>query len=515
MQNKVLFLDTTLRDGEQTPGVSFHLNEKVELARGLEALGIDIVEAGFAGASAGDFESVRAVSKAVEDIRVCSLARCVEEDVRAAADALKKAKHKRIHVFIATSPLHMRHKLNMTREQVLQAAIQNVALANSLCEDVQFSCEDATRTDLDFLYEILTAVLRAGARTLNIPDTVGYAAVEEYGKLFDNVLKNVPGAGNAVLSVHCHNDLGLATAASLEGIRRGARQVECTLNGLGERAGNAPLEEVIMGLRTRHGYYGMDDSLNTRELYRVSRLAAGFAGMEIPPGKAVVGANAFVHQSGIHQHGVLKNRATYEVMKPEDLGIPQGGVVLGKLSGRHALAEHAMELGLDLTDHELSRAFIKFKELADRKKNITDRDVMALLREQMHGSGGAYQMHSFQIFSGNRMTSTATVSIQKGEEIMTRADCGEGPVEACFHAVDQITGLSCKLESYQLRAVTEGEDALGEVTVRVRHEDVVMLGKGVSTDIIESSCLAYINAVNRIAESLREREDSSKELQDT
>ena len=322
----------------------------------------------------------------------------------------------------------------------------------------------------------------------------------EYGDLIADVLKNVAGGHDVVLSAHCHNDLGLATATTLEAVRRGARQVECTVNGLGERAGNASLDEILMGLRTRRDIYHLKDNLNTRELYRVSRLAAGLSGIEVPPNKAVVGANAFVHQSGIHQHGVLKDRATYEVMKPEELGIPQGGVVLGKLSGRHALREHAMELGFELTEHELNRAFEKFKELADRKKDITDRDVMAICREQMHGATGLYHINSFQIFSGNRMTSTATVSLQKDADVVTRADCGDGPVEACFHAVDQITGLKCSLESYHLRAVTEGEDALGEVTVRVRNGELVMLGKGVSTDIIEASCLAYLNAVNRLIE---------------
>lgn len=505
MRDTVLFLDTTLRDGEQTPGVSFHLNEKVDFARALEALGVDMIEAGFAGASAGDFEAVRAVSRSVQT-GVCSLARCVEADVRAAADALRDAVKPRIHVFIATSPIHREAKLKMTREQVLEAAVKAVRLARSLCPDVQFSCEDATRTERDFLYEICAAAIEAGASTLNIPDTVGYAAVDEYGSLIADLLSRVANGNGITLSTHCHNDLGLATATTLEAVRRGARQVECTVNGLGERAGNAPLDEILMGLRTRRDIYQAKDNLHPRELYRVSRLAAGLSGIEVPPNKAVTGANAFTHQSGVHQHGVLKDRATYEIMNPEELGIPQGGVVLGKLSGRHALREHAMELGFELTEHELNRAFEKFKELADRKKDITDRDVMAICREQMHGAAGLYHISSFQIFSGNRMTSTATVSLQRDTEIITRADCGDGPVEACFHAVDQITGLACSLESYHLRAVTEGEDALGEVTVRVRNRDMVMLGKGVSTDIIEASCLAYLNAVNRLVEGHAERE---------
>lgn len=504
MADKVRFFDTTLRDGEQTPGVTFHLNEKVEFARRLDLLGVDVIEAGFAGSSKGDFEAVSAISRAVKT-GVCSLSRCTEADIRASADALRDAVKPRIHVFIATSPVHREAKLHMDRQQVLEAAVRSITLAKNLCPEVQFSAEDATRTELDFLYEIYTAAVKAGATILNIPDTVGYATVQEYGDLIADLHAKVVGdRTDVILSTHCHNDLGLAVATSLEGLRRGARQVECTINGLGERAGNAALEEIVMGLRTRKDIYGLEDNINPKQIYRISRLAAGMSGMEVPPGKAVVGGNAFVHQSGVHQHGVLNNRATYEIMKPEELGIPQGSMVLGKLSGRHALREHAMELGFQLTDHELNRAFAKFKELCDRKKDVTDRDVMAICREQMHGSVGAYSMNSFQIFSGNKMTATATVSLQKDQDIITRADCGEGPVEACFHAVDQITKRKCSLESYQLRAVTEGEDALGEVTVRVRHNDLVMLGKGVSTDVIEASLLAYINAVNRILEALEE-----------
>ena len=510
MGNTVYFLDTTLRDGEQTPGVSFHLNEKVDFARALDALGVDVIEAGFAGASQGDFEAVHAIAQTVNAC-TCSLARCVEADIRAAAEALQGAKKPRIHVFIATSPLHRQAKLGMNREQVLEAAVEGVRLAGTLCPEVQFSAEDATRTEPDFLYEIYLAAAKAGARILNIPDTVGYAAVQEYGDLIADMERRIREAGeDVILSAHCHNDLGLATATTLEAVRRGARQVECTINGLGERAGNASLEEVLMGLRTRKDVYGLEDNLNPGRIYRISRLAAGLSGLEIPPCKPVVGANAFVHESGIHQHGVLNDRATYEIMKPEELGIPRGGLVLGKLSGRHALREHAMELGFDLTEHELNRAFEKFKELCDRKKDVTEQDVMAICREQMHGSTGLYAMNSFQIFSGNRMTATATVSLKKGADVITRADCGDGPVEACFHAVDQITGMKCTLESYQLKAVTEGEDALGEVTVRVRHGEQVMLGKGLSTDIIEASCLAYLNAVNRLAEACAERANDEK-----
>ena len=410
--NRVLIFDTTLRDGEQTPGVSFHLNEKVEIAKALEDLGVDIIEAGFAGASKGDFQAIQAVAQMADHMRVCSLARCVEQDIVAAAQALENAKKKRIHVFIATSPLHMEHKLKMTPEQVMERAVQSVRLAKTFVEDVEFSCEDATRSDRAFLYRILEAAIQAGATTVNVPDTVGYAAVSEFGELVRSVRENVPSIAKAVLSVHCHNDLGIGVATSLEGVRNGARQVECTVNGLGERAGNAALEEIVMGLRTRKSYYQCDTGINTKGIYKASRLLANLAGVDTPPNKAVVGQNAFQHESGIHQHGVLLNRATYEVMNPEDLGIPQAAMALGKLSGRHALKERAEQLGFTLTDEQLAQAFSRFKDLADRKKEITDRDVTALFREQRLVVHGSCKLVAFQIFSGNKMTSTATVSLE-------------------------------------------------------------------------------------------------------
>ena len=504
MSNQIILLDTTLRDGEQTPGVSFHLNEKVEIAKRLEAIGVDYIEAGFAGASKGDFEAIKAVAATVST-GVCALARCVSSDIEACAEALRYAKKPRIHVFIATSPLHRKVKLKMSKEQVLETARNGVRLAKSYCDDIEFSCEDATRTEPDFLREVYAVAMQEGATTLNIPDTVGYSGVKEFGDIIADIVNNVVKDNEVIVSAHCHDDLGLATACTLEAIQRGARQVECTVNGLGERAGNASMDEILMGLRTRRDLYQVLDHLTPQEIYRTSRAVVGFSGIECAPNKPIVGANAFVHQSGIHQHGVLNNRATYEIMNPETLGIPQGSVLLGKLSGRHALREQALELGYVLTDTELANAFIKFKELADKKKNITNKDIMAICREQVHAVSGLYSIHSFQIFSGNHMTSTATISLKKGAEIITRADCGDGPVEACFHAVDQITGIACQLLSYQLRAVTEGEDALGEVTVRVSHDNNVMLGKGVSTDIIEASCLAYVNAVNRLHESMNER----------
>ena len=500
MSDRLFIFDTTLRDGEQVPGCQLNTVEKIQVAKQLELLGVDVIEAGFPVSSPGDFNSVIEISKAVTWPTICALTRAVERDIDVAAEALKYAKHKRIHTGIGTSDAHIKYKFNSNREEIIERAVAAVKYAKRYVEDVEFYAEDAGRTENEYLARVIEAAIKAGATVVNIPDTTGYCLPDEYGAKIKYLMEHVDGIHKAIISTHCHNDLGLATATTLEAIRNGARQVECTVNGLGERAGNAPLEEILMNLRTRKDIYGLEDNLQPKGIYRISRLAAGISGIEVQPNKPVVGANAFAHQSGVHQHGVLKDRSTYEIMKPEELGIPQGGLMLGKLSGRHALREHANELGLHLTEHELNRAFEKFKELADRKKDITERDVMAILREQMHGSLGQYRMHSFQIFSGNRMTSTATVSLNNGGDIVTRADCGDGPVEACFHAVDQITGMPCSLESYQLRAVTEGEDALGEVTVRVRHDSTVMLGKGVSTDIIEASCLAYLNAVNRLLE---------------
>ena len=497
---RVIIFDTTLRDGEQTPGVSFHRSEKVEIARALETMGVDVIEAGFAAASRGDFKAVSAISQVVKRATVCALARCVEADIEAASQALEKAARKRIHVFIATSPIHMADKLHMSPDEVYEAAVRSTRQARQLCDDVEFSLEDATRTEREFLYRVVEGVIRAGATTINLPDTVGYAAVQEYGQLFRDVLEKVPGADAVTLSVHCHNDLGLAVATSLEGVRCGARQVECTVNGLGERAGNAAMEEIVMGLRTRREYYGCDTSVDAHGIYRVSRTIASLSGVEPAPNKPVVGANAFQHQSGIHQHGVLSNRATYEVMHPEDLGVPQQSLALGKLSGSHALADRAQQLGYTLDGPALQSAFRRFKELADRKKEITDRDIVAILREQKLTAQGAYRLFAFQIFTGNRMTSTATVTLEKNGETTTRAACGDGPVEACFNAVDAITGMPCALQSYNIKAVTEGQDALGEVTVRVRSGEETMLGRGVSTDVLEASCLAYINAVNRLIE---------------
>ena len=505
MTRKIKIFDTTLRDGEQSPGCSMNFNEKIEMARQLERLGVDIIEAGFPVSSPDDFRAVEAIAKTIKQSTVAGLARCVEGDIRRAYEAVRCAQSPRIHTFLATSGVHMKYKLKMTPDEVIERITAMVGLARGLCPDVEFSAEDASRSDRDFLVRAFDAAIAAGATTINIPDTVGYSTPNEMFDLVSYVRTHLKNP-DVDISVHNHNDLGMAVANTLASIQAGASQVECTVNGIGERAGNAAMDEIVMALRTRGDMFGCSTGINTRQIYRTGKLLSTITGVGIAPNKPIVGANAFAHESGIHQHGVLRERATYEIMKPEELGIPQGGVVLGKLSGRHALREHAQELGFELTERELDRAFEKFKELADRKKDITERDVMAICREQMHGSHGMYRIHSFQIFSGNRMTATATVSLQRGADVITRADCGDGPVEACFHAVDQITGFKCKLESYQLRAVTEGEDALGEVTVRVSNEGITMLGKGVSTDIIEASCLAYLNAANRVIEARQERE---------
>ncbi|MCH5288042.1 MAG: 2-isopropylmalate synthase [Christensenellaceae bacterium] len=510
MADRVRIFDTTLRDGEQTPGISFHLREKLEIARALERMGVDVIEAGFAASSKGDMRAIQAISAEVKDSVICSLCRCVEADIRAASEALEKAAQKRIHVFIATSPIHMAAKLHMTPDEVYDAAVRSVTLARNLCDDVEFSLEDATRTEPEFLYRMVEAAIRAGASTINLPDTVGYAAVSEYGQMFRDVLAKVPGADKIILSAHCHNDLGLSVATSLEAIRAGARQVECTVNGLGERAGNAPMEEIIMGLRTRKNYYSCDTRADTRRIYQLSRMLSSLTGVEPSPNKPVVGANAFQHQSGVHQHGVLSNRETYEIMKPEELGIPQQSLALGKLSGKHALADRASQLGYRLEGEELNSAFASFKDLTDRKREITDRDVLAILRDARASLNGAYKLFAFQIFTGNRMTSTATVTLEKQGETVTRAATGDGPVEAIFNAVDDIAGMTCTLMSYNIKAVTEGRDALGEVTVRVNHEEDTVLGRGVSTDILEASCLAYVNAVNRLIRH-REAEKQTEE----
>ncbi|NMD37857.1 MAG: 2-isopropylmalate synthase [Christensenellaceae bacterium] len=509
--NNVIVLDTTLRDGEQTPGVSFSINEKIEIARQLNDIGVNVIEAGFPAASNADFKAVESISRAVKKATVCSLARCRTEDIDTALEAMKDAVKARLHIFIATSPTHRKYKLNMSKEKILDKIAQSVAYASKLCDEIQFSCEDATRTELDFLLECYKTAYKNGATIINIPDTVGYACVDEYASLIKKVndyLNSIKENNdpNFYISVHTHNDLGLATATTLAGLKAGARQFECTVNGLGERAGNAPFEEVILGLRTRKDIYKLDDSLDLRKLYKLSRLVAEHSGFEPAQNKAVVGSAVYSHQSGIHQHGVLKNRTTYEIINPKDLGIPSGDILLSKLSGRHAFLSYAEQLGYTLTERELDEVFAEFKDFADQKKTVSEKDVLALLTSASLKSKGKYKMISHQVFSGDKLISTSTISLAVEDHILTNASCGEGPIDACFSTINLLTGIPAKLQSFELKAVSEGRDGLGEATVKVEYEGTVMIGKGVSTDIIEGSCYAYINAINRIIAS-KEKEN--------
>lgn len=499
MSARIKIFDTTLRDGEQTPGVSLNIQEKLEIARQLARLGVDVIEAGFAISSPGDFMAVKTVAENVKGPVIASLSRAVEKDIDKAWEALQNAENPRIHTFIATSDIHMKYKLKMTEEQVLERAVAMVKYAKKYCSDVEFSAEDASRTRTEFLYRILEEVIKAGATVVNIPDTVGYAMPDEFGKLIRGIKENVRGIEKADISVHCHNDLGLAVANSLAAVMNGATQVECTINGMGERAGNASMEEIIMGIQTRKDFYGeMVHNIDTRQIYRSSKLVSKLTGVNLQPHKAIVGKNAFAHESGIHQHGVLAERSTYEIMTPESIGLSQNRIVLGKLSGRHAFEERLKEMGYNLSQEEITKAFEKFKELADKKKTVTDRDIEALAGEKVSAVEEVYKLDSFQINSGNKVIATATVSMFRNGEHLTEAATGDGPINAAFKAIERSVGFEVHLEDYSLKGVTEGADALGEATVRVMKDNRIYVGRGVSTDVIEASVKAYINAINRV-----------------
>jgi len=499
MADRVYIFDTTLRDGEQSPGVSLNKEEKLEIARQLAKLNVDVIEAGFPIASPGDFAAVQAIAEEVRGPVICGLARANFNDIDRAWDALKGAEKPRIHTFIATSDIHLKYKLRKTREEVLRLAVEAVQHAKQYTEDVEFSAEDASRSDLSFLCEVLEAAIEAGATVVNIPDTVGYAVPAEFGEFIASIRRRVKNIGRVVLSVHCHNDLGLAVANSLAAIQAGANQVECAINGLGERAGNAALEEIVMALYTKSGYFGRETGIKYDEIYRTSRLVSTLTGMSVQPNKAIVGKNAFLHESGIHQDGVLKERTTYEIMNPELIGIPQTNIVLGKHSGRHALRERLAELGYTLTDAELDKAFARFKELADRKKEITDLDLEALVKSEIRLSADLYQLCYLHISSGTSVVPTATVGLKRNGTIREEAACGDGPVDAAFKAVDKILGANkVTLAEYNLSAITGGKDALGEVVVRATYKGKTYIGRGVSTDVIEASVKAYLNAVNKI-----------------
>ncbi|TYO94457.1 2-isopropylmalate synthase [Desulfallas thermosapovorans] len=500
MNNRVYIFDTTLRDGEQSPGVSLNVSEKLEIAKQLARLGVDIIEAGFPITSPGDFEAVKAIAREVRGVTVAGLARTNFADIDRAWEAVKQADQPRIHTFIATSDIHLKHKLRMTREQVLQAAVAGVKRAKSYTADVEFSAEDASRSDPDFLCRVFEAVIEAGATTINIPDTVGYTTPDEYTEFIRNIMTRTKGIEKAIVSVHCHDDLGMAVANSLAAVLAGARQVEGAINGIGERAGNASIEEFVMALYTRRDRYGLETGINTEEIYRTSKLVSKLTGMDIQPNKAVVGKNAFAHESGIHQDGVLKERTTYEIMNPAMVGLSHSNLVLGKHSGRHAFRSRLVELGFVLHEDELNKAFGRFKSLADRKKEITDQDIEAIVENEIRKVPATYELAYLHISSGTTVVPTATVGLTRGEELLEEAACGNGPVDAICKAVDKITGYSCRLASWGINAITAGKDALGEVTLRIaeNNRDKLYMGRGISTDVLEASARAYVNAVNKM-----------------
>ncbi len=498
MAERIYIFDTTLRDGEQAPGASMNLEEKLIVARQLEKLGVDVIEAGFPAASEGDFESVRRISEELEMCSVCGLSRTRKEDVEKTLKAIEPAKNPMIHIFIATSDLHLEHKLKMSREEVIESARDAIALAKKHVDNIEFSCEDASRSDPKYLTEIIAEAVKAGARVINIPDTVGYALPFEFEKLIRYLLENTVGIGRAVLSVHCHDDLGLAVANSLAGIRAGARQVECTVNGIGERAGNASLEEIVMAIHTRKDLLDFYTKIVTEQIYPASRLIRKITGYPIPPNKAVVGANAFSHEAGIHQDGVLKHKLTYEIMKPEQIGLPSNKLVLGKHSGRHAFRERLSQLGFELSDEELDQAFKKFKELADKKKEVFDEDLEILVMDEIMNIPRKYRLKYINITSGTEVMPTASVQLEIDGVLARDAEFGDGPVDATFKTITKLAGTKCKLLLYSVNAITGGTDAQGEVRCRIEENGIEVSGFGAHTDIIVASALAYIDALNHL-----------------
>ena len=495
----VLIFDTTLRDGEQSPGCSMSLPEKLRVARALAELGVDVIEAGFPAASRGDFESVAAVAREVEGPIVCALARCHAEDIELAARSLEAAARRRVHVFLATSAIHRQYKLNMAQEEILRLAAEGVARARALCEDVEFSAEDASRTELEFLAQVCEVAIAAGAGTVNVPDTVGYTVPDEFAEVFRYLRKNVRGIERVRLSVHCHDDLGMAVANSLTAVVAGARQVECTINGIGERAGNCSLEEVVMALKTRAAFFNVATGIDTRRLYPTSRLVASITGMPIPRNKAIVGENAFAHESGIHQHGMLRHHSTYEILRPEDVGLTRSHLVLGKHSGRHAFRERVAALGFELDEAEFNRVFEEFKALADKKKELFDGDIEALV---MHAEGSAEgPWRLVELATEATSGSAAHARVQLRHTDGRSAECsasGDGPVDAAFKAIEAATGICVQLRKFEVHAVSEGEDAQGEARVYVEYNRKSYRGASVSTNIIESGTQAFLEVINRI-----------------
>jgi len=495
---RIIIFDTTLRDGEQSPGASLDIKAKIEIARQLARLGVDVIEAGFPIASEGDFNAVSEVASSVKGPSICGLARAVRPDIDACAKAVRQAGQPRIHVFLATSEIHMKYKLKKAESEILRQAKWAVEYARKFCKDVEFSPEDASRSDIEFLCRVVETVIKAGAKTVNIPDTVGYAMPMEFSSLIKTIKTKVPNSNKAVISVHCHNDLGLGVSNSLAAIQNGAEQIECTINGLGERAGNASLEEIVMALDTRKDIFKCTTSINTQELYKTSRLVSKLTGMVVQPNKAIVGQNAFSHEAGVHQDGILKKRTTYEIMKPEDVGFGGTRLVLGKHSGKHAFRERLKKLGFELGDEDLIKAFERFKNLADKKKEVFDEDLLAIVEEELESVPEIYALEHFNIKRGKNVSPHASVTLLKDSKIKEKSSSGDGPVDACYKAIDRITGLKCRLLDYSLKSTTGGKDALGEVSIRIRPESGrEVSGRGASTDIIEASIKAYLNAVNK------------------
>ncbi|MEH6575869.1 MAG: 2-isopropylmalate synthase [Amphritea sp.] len=497
--NRVIIFDTTLRDGEQSPGASMTREEKLRIAKQLEKMRVDVIEAGFAIASPGDFASIKAIAETIKDSTICSLSRALDADIDRAGEAIRSANSGRIHTFIATSPIHMQYKLQMEPSKVVEQAIHAVTRARNLIDDVEFSLEDASRSEMDFMCEIIEKVIDAGARTINIPDTVGYAVPEEYGHTIKQLIERIPNADKAIFSVHCHNDLGLAVANSLAAVSNGARQVECTINGLGERAGNASLEEIVMALRTRQDVLGLHTNIDTTQIVPASRLVSGVTGFPVQPNKAIVGANAFAHESGIHQDGVLKHRETYEIMTAQDVGWNTNRMVMGKHSGRNAFRSRLEELGTSFeTEAELNDAFARFKELADKKHEIFDEDLQALVSDTQASHYEKYKLSSLSVTSQTGEVPVATVTVAVNDAELTAEASGSGPVDAALKAIEAIVESEASLELYSVNAITSGTDSQGEVTVRLEKGGRIVNGLGADTDIIIASAKAYIHALNML-----------------
>ena len=496
--NYIKIFDTTLRDGEQSPGASMSLEEKIQIAEIFDEMGVDIIEAGFPIASNGDFESVKEVSRIVKNVQVCGLSRAGQKDIDRAAEALKYAKNPRIHTFISTSPVHMQYKLQMNEQEVLDAINFSVSRARNLVEDVQWSAEDATRTDRDFLFKCVDMAISSGATTINIPDTVGYTTPDEYYEIIDSLIKNIPDSDKVIFSTHCHNDLGLAVANSLSGVRAGARQIECTMNGIGERAGNAALEEIVMSMKVRNDILDYDSGVETKLFTRASKLVSSVTSYPVQFNKAIVGKNAFAHESGIHQDGMLKNNETYEIMTPESIGLNESTLVMGKHSGRHAFKEKAKELGYVLADNQLNDAFYRFKDLADKKKEVFDDDIVALIDDEFSKGLDVIKLVSLSIYAGTEGPQFADLSLEIDGEVKQNKSEGDGPVDALFNSIRTLIPHTASLQLYQVHAVTEGTDAQAEVSVRLHESGKTVIGRGADTDTLVASARAYISALNRL-----------------